>query len=438
MIELPGERPDEMPRPTERSGPLIGHVRRGRLYQTPLTASGILTVGDWIRDDLPDLLWPALYLAALGTTSAAVDFVRFQNDVLDDLSGTDEGLEASFLTDCLDGRLTGLDRLVERSPEADAVIIRRSGERGLLPEAVAKALATYPDRPAPWLVDRPVTPPDGDDVNLLAKAVREAVVDGHREAVLKCLQIWAGIQGGTFSSDAHMVELLRHYPNDADMRSQADSLVRSSWGARRGRDLMLHPEYEEASATWAKVFWDVNSLFTACIRKREVPTDAGDDAAGADGEAVPLELDDVVDAESGASWLRDQPETATLTPQDLRRQAMDLMTSYVEALETAPMRLYDPNPQEVHSGIVSRAAREVITALGAPDLWCTEHGPTSAGPSWKAASFSRGCQHKTPTSTASTESTAPARPSSTRSSRRRSRPSGSSTRPARRSKRCDV
>jgi hypothetical protein len=53
---------------------------------------------------------------------------------------------------------------------------------------------------------------------------------------------------------------------------------------------------------------------------------------------------------------------------------MDLLSSYVQALETSPSRLYDPEPQEVHSGLVARAGRDVITALGAPELWCMEHG----------------------------------------------------------------
>lgn len=53
---------------------------------------------------------------------------------------------------------------------------------------------------------------------------------------------------------------------------------------------------------------------------------------------------------------------------------MDLLSSYIEALETSSARLYDQERQEVHSGLVTRAGREVITALGAPDLWCMEHG----------------------------------------------------------------
>jgi Family of unknown function (DUF5677) len=72
-----------------------------------------------------------------------------------------------------------------------------------------------------------------------------------------------------------------------------------------------------------------------------------------------------------------EPPAPAAIPQEgahLRRLAMDLFSSYVEALETAPAPLHDPEQQEVHSGLVARAARDVITALGAPDLWCMEHG----------------------------------------------------------------
>jgi hypothetical protein len=58
----------------------------------------------------------------------------------------------------------------------------------------------------------------------------------------------------------------------------------------------------------------------------------------------------------------------------LRRLAMDLMSSYVEALETSPARLHERERQEVHSGLVARVARDVVTALGVPDLWCMEQG----------------------------------------------------------------
>ena len=53
---------------------------------------------------------------------------------------------------------------------------------------------------------------------------------------------------------------------------------------------------------------------------------------------------------------------------------MDLLSSFVEALETAPARLHDKERQEVISGLVARAGRDLIAVLTAPDLWCMEHG----------------------------------------------------------------
>jgi hypothetical protein len=78
----------------------------------------------------------------------------------------------------------------------------------------------------------------------------------------------------------------------------------------------------------------------------------------------------------------DEPQTERIdssadadpSDEDLRQFAMDLLASYVEALETSPSRLYDQEQQEVHSGLVARVGREVIAVLGAPDLWGMEHG----------------------------------------------------------------
>lgn len=67
----------------------------------------------------------------------------------------------------------------------------------MLPERVVAALASYPLRPAPWLVDRPVAPPGQDELDLLAAAVLAVQRDGHREAVIKCLPIWAAAEAGT-------------------------------------------------------------------------------------------------------------------------------------------------------------------------------------------------------------------------------------------------
>lgn len=333
----------------ETSGPLSGHVRKGRRYLSPLAATGVLHTGDWVRDDLPDLLWPVLTLAELGS-SAALRFVRWQGAVQRDLAGR---TEPSVLADGLDGRLTSLDRLVEKVPDARGFIRDRARELGLLPQSVARALASYPERPAAWLVDLDFTPPDQPEVDLLARAILEALRDGHRESIIKCLSIWSAVQAGTFRSDASTIDLLKTYPNDPATRSMADSLIRAAWGAQKGFILTKEPTRFDAAVKWAKVFWGMNSMTTRCIRSR--------DGVG----AAPSAEADSIQVPAG-----ENPDNGS----HLQRLAMDLLSSYIEALETSPARLYDQERQEVHSGLVARAGREVITALGVPDLWCMEHG----------------------------------------------------------------
>ena len=96
-------------------------------------------------------------------------------------------------------------------------------------------------------------------------------------------------------------------------------------------------------------------MTTACLRKRDVD-------------------DDELDADVSDNFRGAEPGAPGLASEDFRQRAMDLMSSYMEATEISPSRLYDQEREEVHTGLVSRAAREVITALGTPDLWCSEHG----------------------------------------------------------------
>jgi len=349
-----------LPRPNQRFGPLAGHVRKGRTYRSPLAATGVLQIGDWVRDDLPDLLWPVLTLSELGTAEA-VRFVRWQKAVQEDLSGQ---AEPRFIAECLDGRLTSLDRLAAQVPEAKAVVKARAEECGLLPESVASALASYPLRPAEWLVDREMTPPGREEIDLLARAVLDVLTDGHREAVIKCIYIWSAVQAGTFSTSAETIELLQPYPNDAKTRGKADSAVRSMWGAQKVLLLQEDESHFVNAIKWAKVFWGANSMTSRCMRRREFDADESDIEEG------------TVDLPTDAASSGEEPVPA-LVPEEgahLRRLAMDLLSSYLEALETSPARLYDREQQEVHSGLVARAGRDVITALGAPDLWCMEHG----------------------------------------------------------------
>lgn len=343
---------------------MAGHVRKGRVFKTPLAATGMLATGNWIKDDFPDLLWPALVLAEQGDASFR-QFVKWQKAVQEGLSHHGE---VRWVAETLDGRLSHLAALAVRFPDASEIVVEEAGRHGLLSGDVRSALASYPNVPAPWLVgDIEVTPPKQSDVGLIHDALFSVLQDGHREALLKCLRTWSAVSAGTFSADSRTIELLKDYPGNLANRAASDSLVRASWGAHKAILQVGDPNYFDEAIKWARVFWGSNSMTSGCIRKGDVdrpddgPTESTDGEP--DGQAV-----------SAVCFDQTEPTSMSAGGENLRGFTMDVMTSFVEALETAPTDLYENERQEVISGLVSRAGRDVMAVLGAPDLWCMEHG----------------------------------------------------------------
>lgn len=353
-----------------RRNPLPDHVQRRRVFLPPIAATGALQLGDWVRDDLPDLLWPILELDARGERSFR-QYVEWMKDVHADLQGQADPL---FLADCLDGRLTGLERLADEVPSAASIVRSRAKKHGLLSERVAGALASYPYRPAEWLVRRSVEPPSVADVETVQRAMHAVIEDGHREALVKCLQTWSAAIAGVLRTDATFIKLLKFYPDDSGTRDAADSAIRAAWGARKALDAVQLNERAISGARWARVFWGANSMTTRCLRGREVKPNEEETTVRSgndEQEARNCDPEGNSSLEEGAEPpLTEMPEAGA----HLRRLALDLVASYVEATETAPRSLYDREMYEVHAGLVGRAGREVITALGYPDVWSVEHG----------------------------------------------------------------
>ncbi|MGJ9420899.1 DUF5677 domain-containing protein [Aeromicrobium sp. CF3.5] len=317
-------------------------------------ATGALSIGDWVRDDLPDLLWPALVLAENGT-SAGENFVRWQRALLDEFPDANR----SDLASGLDGRMTSLDRLIDAVPDIAESVRTHARKFGLLSDTVTEALRLYPERPGQVLGSSDPSVLTNVGGNLLVKAVYDCMTDGHREAVIKCISIWAAVQAGTFSTDHTTIDLLHDYPTNFEKRAQADTVVRASWGASKGAQEAFDPGKYEHAVKWAKIFWGVNSMTTPCIRKKDAPE--------AD---QPASQDEVADASTDSATAEDDK----LSGSTLRERALDLLSNYVEAIDKSPSRLYDPDREEVNTGLVMKAGRDVAAALSAPDLWCSEHG----------------------------------------------------------------
>lgn len=344
---------------------MVGHVRKGRVYQSPLAATGTLRITDWFKDDLPDFLWPALVLAEQGNDSVR-RFVRWQKAVHDGL--TVHG-ESAFVAESLDGRLTHLAVLAERFSDAADLVVVEATRYGLLSGRVRRALGAYPYIPAGWLAGQAdLQPPELAELELIRDALLGVLKVGHREALLKCLRTWSTVQAGTFRSNEETIDILKNYPGDISTRSAADTTVRAMWGAHKGAVLVDDPTHFDEAIKWARVFWGANSMSSRCVRKRE---SEGEDDVEAPKDGI--EVDDMSPVDRPAG----DEAAATPVPADgahLRRLTMDLLSSFVEALETAPARLHDKERQEVISGLVARAGRDLIAVLTAPDLWCMEHG----------------------------------------------------------------
>ena len=345
------------PGANQHAGPMAGHVRKGRVYKSPLAATGVLSVENWIKDDLPDLLWPALVLAERGNDAARM-FVKWQEAVQKGLSHYGD---TGWVSEVLDGRLTNLAVLSEKFSDAPAIVVGEAESWGLLSTEVKDALASYPYLPARWFVGGvEASPPREHDLELIKDALLGVIKDGHREALLKCLRTWSTVQAGTFRSSADTIDLLKDYPDEPTKRAAADSVVRARWGAHKAMIQVDNPAHFDESIRWARVFWGANSMTSRCIRKREIEDTP--DASVEDRQAAP--------GDSGSTEPTPVPEDGN----NLRRFTMDVLSSFVEALETAPANLYANERQEVISGLVARAGRDLIAVLGAPDLWCLEHG----------------------------------------------------------------
>ncbi|CAN7328536.1 DUF5677 domain-containing protein [Arthrobacter sp. LjRoot14] len=343
---------------------MAGHVRKGRVYKSPLAATGMLRPNNWLKDDVPDLLWPALVLAEQGNESVH-RFISWQQAVQDRLAHHGE---FSYVADLLDGRLTHLSDLAAKFPDATAILLEEANRHGLLSESICRVLGSYPFMPAPWLAgEAERRPPDMADLELVHDALLGVLQDGHREALIKCFRTWSTVHAGTFSSNAGTIQLLKYYPGVTHTRSAADSVVRAGWGAHKVMLLIKDPKHFDHAIRWARMFWGANSMTSRCIRKSETEDDNVDGIGQVERE----------NAEQASGNKPVEHAASTPVPADgahLRQFAMDVLSRFIEAIETAPAHLYEKERQEVISGLVARAGRDLIAVLSAPDLWCMEHG----------------------------------------------------------------
>jgi hypothetical protein len=334
-------------------GPLAGHYRVGKRFKPPLLSfSETQTViSDWIRDDLPDLMWP-LVVALLEGDSAASLIGKAQQAVIDVVP--EEILHESGAA--LDGRLTSVERFpVEwRDPVIGSLRTRGLGERAF-PATLVGVLDLYEGAPGGWLMVDPwdqgdAKPSPEEAMVFLASAVVEAVKDSQLDALVKAPTFGWLVLRGKLTMPANEVDVLRDYPVNERSRPLAEAILRSGFLALKGSVAELDVERIDDQRRWAASFWQQNWAMTLCSTGEPM---------------IPSEGDPVV---PGLVQAREAVKVSL-------RKAHEIYEGYVEAAMSRELvvNLHRPARHEVACGLVARAYRAVVATLAAPHRWTGEH-----------------------------------------------------------------
>lgn len=334
------------------AGPLAGHYRMGKRFKPPLLSFETETVAtDWVRDDLPDLLWP-LVVARLEGDSAARLIGEVQQAVIDAVP--EEILHESGAV--LDGRLTSADRIPADWRDRIIESVRARGlARRAFPAMLAAVLGLYEEAPARWLMVEPWsygTPrPTADEAaDFLARAVIEAIKDPQLDALVKTPTFGWLVLRGKMTMDPAMVAVLRDYPTDPNTRPVAEAILRSGFLSLKGAAAAKDAELADHQKRWAETFWQQNWASSPClIGEHIVPSDAD------------VEVPGLAEAEKGVS--------------KSLRKARAMYERYVAAVMSPELgvNLHRPARHEVACGLVVRAYRAVAAILATPQRWSGEN-----------------------------------------------------------------
>ena len=349
-------------------GVLSGHHKKGRLFTPPIMALSGSIANDWVRDDLPDLLWPLCLVATHGD-SGAVLYRELQESVIGLIEKS--GADGSQIT--IDGRLTTLEAVPDEVRN-DIVELVRNHPRfsDLISPEVVGVMTLYPDMPGSWLLAEPWDDVDAIEseaaMNHIAEAMVEVASDRHLNALVKTSTFGWLVLTNKMTMPEELGELLSDYPLDESKRGAADAAILSSFLAFKTLDVQIDPTVEKRRGAWASRFWARNRELSACIPEHEVELTAdGDDSA----------LSDEAGEETSGEQEAEQGSNAVA---ELVFGYLDALGSMAEGLADKfydpdlKLDLHRPARSEVIVGLATRAIRAIGVHIRAPHLWTTEHG----------------------------------------------------------------
>lgn len=337
---------------------------------------------EWVRDDLPDLLWPLCLVAQLGDRGL-VYYREFQELVID-VVGKEEVDELNI---AVDGKLTSLERIPVGARDDIVEAFRghhRFGE--LLTREILGVMRMYENLPGGWLLVDPWTSKQNDleeSMNWLAQAIVTVVGDRHLNALVKASTFGWLILTRRMRFPREFGEVLIDYPVNEEKRGAADAMILSSFLAFKAMDVQADPRIGDQRESWASRFWNTNRGLSACIPEGDVldadeaedegPPDASDAGDASDesepGEGVAAVGDDT-----------DEPEASSISIGELVEDYMSRLATIAGAFSEAfydpdlALNLYMPARSEVLAGLATRAIRGVAAVLRAPLMWTGENG----------------------------------------------------------------
>jgi hypothetical protein len=325
--------------------PISGHQKKGKVLQPPFVHFGIgKGLVSWMNDRLPEMIWSAILISALGREAALKELREF-------LRFVGENPHRESLYDCT---LTGFANLEDSLRSAVIGFLCRSD---LLKQALAPLLL-FEGLPArdTWKEKLQAETPDSSMV--LMEAVRLTLFHQSQEATdCRWVRVMCAVFGRRMIVPAEELKLFNGYPHLGDQNHVRPS-IRSMEGAMSMG--------QEQNLTWPKAFWSECWEKTPCMAL--TPNGKPDEAPDA-GTTISLGALSKIRGELEAHW----ENTHSTTGIDAKHDAVFGMTFF--AIRLAEETFSADNSRGILGRLALRTFLEIHITLrhllteDNPELW---------------------------------------------------------------------
>jgi Family of unknown function (DUF5677) len=226
--------------------PISRHQKKGKVLQPPFVQFGMgKALVSWMNDRLPEMIWAALLISALGREAALKEFRGFLRFVA-------ENPDRESLYDCT---LTGFANLQDSLRSSVMGVLCRSD---LAKQALAPLLL-FEGLPAliTWQEKLQAEKPGSSAPTILMEAVRLTLFHQSQEATdCRWVRLMCAVFGRRVIMPVEELKLLNGYPHLGDQTHVRPSIRAAEGAMNMG---------QEQDLTWPKEFWSECWKKTPCM-----------------------------------------------------------------------------------------------------------------------------------------------------------------------------